>query len=213
MKEKIEVERVKKSAVLGLLLAVVALFEMTACGPTPNSGGGTGTGTATPGAAPTPTPVDVACPAMIPDQPTNLCPRLKNMTLACGGNGLLHTSITGGSGSPIILGAKLDDGSVFSAVLVIVNCQDGPRESITFGVTYTGQVRVSETPGQPPCISQSKAVYSQFQFGNPVYAGFEGLAKGKLHETLDERAIMAFADSLGLPSVTTPRCGNWREMP
>ena len=71
----------------------------------------------------------------------------------------------------------------------MVNCQDGPREGVTFGVTYTGQVSIP-TSG-PPCISQSKAVYSQFQFGDPVYAGFEGLAKNQMHQTLDDRSISA----------------------
>lgn len=191
-----------------LLLAALALFQFVACG----GPGGNSSTTPTP-ASPTATPVnaDVACPTMIPDQPTNLCPRLKNITLSCGGNGMLHTSFTGGSGEPFILGAKLDDGSVFSAVLVVINCQDGPREAITFGVTYTGQVRVPETG--PVCISQSKAVYSQFQFGNPGYAGLEGLAKGKMHETLDERSLTAFAARLGLVASTPARCSPWREMP
>jgi hypothetical protein len=153
---------------------------------------------------------DVACPS-IPDQATNICPRLKNATLTCGGNGMLHTSVGGGSGSPILLGAKLDDGSVLSAVLVVVNCQDGPREGVTFGVTYTGQV--SQPTSGPPCISQSKAVYSQFQFGNPLYAGFEGLAKDKLHRTLDDEAMVAFTTRLGIAQGSTSRCSFWRDMP
>lgn len=211
MKTKVKNQKVKRlTLTVRLFLAAVVMFQMTACGGPPPEDPNNN---ATPTAAPTATPLDVACPTMIPDQPTNLCPRLKNITLACGGNGMLHTSVSGGSGAPILLGAKLDDGSVFSAVVVVVNCQDGPREGVTFGVTYTGQVRISETAGQSPCISQSKAVYSQFQFGNPGYAGFEGLAKDKLHQTLDERAIMAFAERLGLPSPTPPRCDNWRVMP
>jgi hypothetical protein len=148
---------------------------------------------------------------MIPDQSTSICPRLKNISLSCGGNGMLHTSVGGGSGSPIIVGAKLDDGSILSAVLVVVNCQDGPREGVTLGVTYTGQV---STPSSgPPCISQSKAVFSQFQFGDPLYAGFENLAKDQMHQTLDDAAIGSFASTLGLGAPARSRCGSWREMP
>jgi hypothetical protein len=148
---------------------------------------------------------------MIPDQATNVCPRLKNITLSCGGNGMLHTSVGGGSGSPIVLGVALDAGSVLSAVLVLVNCQDGPREGVTLGVTYTGEASIP--PSGPPCIRQSKAVYSQFQFGNPIYAGFEGIAKDKMHQTLDEQAITNFAATLGLAVPSTPRCSVWRQMP
>ncbi len=155
--------------------------------------------------------MDRACPSMIPDQATNVCPRLKNITLSCGGNGMLHTSVGGGSGSPIVLGVALDAGSVLSAVLVLVNCQDGPREGVTFGVTYTGEASIP--PSGPPCVRQSKAVYSQFQFGNPIYAGFEGIAKDKMHQTLDEQAITNFAATLGLAVPSTPRCSVWRQMP
>jgi len=154
---------------------------------------------------------DRACPSMIPDQATNVCPRLKNITLTCGGNGMLHTSLGGGSGSPILLGVKLDDGSVLSAVLVIANCQDGPREGVTLGVTYTGEV--STPPMGPPCLRQSKVVFSQFQFGNPIYAGFEGLAKDKMHQTLDDEAIKTFASTLSLAAPAVSRCSIWRPMP
>jgi hypothetical protein len=147
---------------------------------------------------------------MIPDQATNICPRLKNITLSCGGNGMLHTSLGGGSGSPFVLGAKLDDESKLSAVLVVINCQDGPREGVTLGVTYTGQV--SMPSNAPPCISRSKAVFSQFQFGNPGYAGFERLAKDKIHQTLDDQAITNFASGLGLPAPAMSRCSFWQEM-
>ncbi len=148
-----------------------------------------------------------ACPTTIPDQPTNQCSRLKNLYLTCGGDGMLHSSVSGGSGSAITLGASLDEGSVLSAVLAVANCQGGPRE----GVTYSGQ---ASTPAfGPPCISQSKTVYSQFRFGNPLYAGFEGLAKGKLHETLDEQALSAFVDQVGLAKPATPRCSFWRQFP
>jgi hypothetical protein len=188
------------------LLAAAALLQIVAC-----------TGHIVP---PTPTKppvvannIDRACPAMIPDQNTSICPRLKNITLSCGGNGMLHTSVNGGSGKPILLGAKLDDGSVLSAVLVVFNCQDGPREGVTFGVSYTGQVRIPSNANAPPCISQSKAVYSQFQFGNPLYAVFEGLAKDKLHQTFDEQAINNFANTFGLAMPPMPRCSSWREMP
>jgi hypothetical protein len=168
-------------------------------------------------AAPAPTPTtsgintDRPCPANIPDQPTSVCPRLKNIAVTCGGNGMLHTSVGGGSGSPILLGAKLDDGSTLSAVLVVVNCQDGPREGVTLGVTYTGEV--SMPPNAPPCLRQSKAVYSQFQFGDPLYAVFEGLAKEKLHQTLDDEAIKNFSSSLGLAVPAMSRCSIWRQMP
>jgi len=155
---------------------------------------------------PTPT-LTLTCPTTITDQPTNQCSRLKNMSLACGGNGMLHCSVSGGSGSAIALGASLDDRSELSAVLVVANCQDGPRE----GVTYTG--RASTPAFGPPCISQSKNVYSQFRFGNPLYAGFEGLAKGKLHETLDEQALSAFVDQVGLAKPATPSCSFWRQLP
>ena len=187
------------------LLVAAALSQIIAC-----------TGSIqTPTTTPTP-PIaavntDRACPTMIPDQPTNICPRLKNITLSCGGNGMLHTSVGGGSGSPIILGAKLDDGSVLSAVLVVANCQDGPREGITLGVTYTGEV--STPPNAPPCLRQSKAVFSQFQFGNPIYAGFEGLAKEKMHQTLDDEAIKNFASTLGIAAPAMSRCSIWRQMP
>ena len=79
-----------------------------------------------------------------------------------------------------MLGVKLDTGSVLSAVIVVFNCQDGPREGVTFGVNYTGQV--SMPPTAPPCISQSKADYSQFQFGDPAYAGFTDLAETNCFE-------------------------------
>src|SRR5450631_4474595 len=168
--------------------------------------------------SPTPTPppivpanIDHACPTGISDQATNICPRLKNITLSCGGNGMLHTSVGGGSGSPFVLGAKFDDGSMLSAVLVVVNCSDGPREGVTFGVTYTGQVSMPETG--PPCINQSKADYSQFQFGDPLYAAFEGLAKDQLHQTLDDQALKSFASTLGLPAPAMSRCSFWRQMP
>jgi hypothetical protein len=188
-----------------LLLVAAAVFPIVAC-----------TGNIQP-PTPPPTPpltgvnTDRACPTMIPDQATTICPRLKNITLSCGGNGKLHTSVGGGSGSPIVLGAKLDDGSVLSAVLVVVNCQDGPREGVTLGVTYTGEV--SMPPNAPPCIRQSKAVYSQFQFGDPLYAVFEGLAKDKLHQTLDDQAITNFASTLGIPGPAMSRCSVWRQMP
>jgi hypothetical protein len=187
-----------------LLLAAAALSQTVAC-----------TGHIQ---TPTPTPSPVAtvsedrpCPAMIPDQAATICPRLKNIALSCGGNGMLHTSVGGGSGSPIRVGAKLDDGSVLSAVLVAVNCQDGPREGITLGVTYTGEV--STPPNAPPCIRQSKTDYSQFQFGNPIYAGFEGLAKGQMDQTLDDEAIKSFASTLGLAAPAMSRCSLWRRMP
>lgn len=154
---------------------------------------------------------DVRCPDKIPDQPPTMCPRLKNMALGCGGNGMLHTSIGGGSGKPIILGAKLDTGSVFSAVLVVTNCQDGPREAVTFGVTYTGQLATPDNG--PPCIARSKAVYSQFQFGDPFFGVFEGLARDKMHQALDDQAITSFTSALGLTAPATPRCALWREMP
>lgn len=163
------------------------------------------------GPPPVATDQDVACPTMIPDQASNTCPRLKNATLSCGGNGMLHTSLGGGSGSPILVGARLDDGSVLSAVLVFVNCQDGPREGVTFGVTYTGEV--ATPPTAPPCIRQSKAAFSQFRFGNPIYAGFEGLAKDKVHQALDDEAIKAFAGRLGLAVPAISRCSIWRQMP
>jgi hypothetical protein len=187
------------------LIVAAGLSQIVACtgstqGPTP---------------APTPTTAGVnadrPCPTNIPDQPTNICPRLKNITVSCGGNGMLHTSVGGGSGSPILLGAKLDDGSVLSAVLVVVNCQDGPREGVTLGVTYTGEV--SMPPNAPPCLRQSKAVFSQFQFGNPLNAVFEGLAKEKLHQTLDDEAIKNFSSALGLTAPTMSRCSIWRQMP
>lgn len=76
---------------------------------------------------------------------------------------------------------------------------------------YTSEVVVP--PTTPPCIRQSKAVYSQFQFGDPIYAAFEGLAKDKMHQTFDNQAVKAFADNLGLAQPTTARCGSWREMP
>ena len=186
-----------------LLLAAAVLFQIVAC-----------TGYIKSPTQPTPVaPInkDYACPTMIPDQTTNICPRLKNITLSCGGNGMVHGSIGGGSGKPILLGAKLDDGSVLSAVLVLFNCQDGPREGVTFGVTYTGQV--SMPPTAPPCISQSKAVYSQFQFGDPLYAGFEGLAKDKMHQTLDDQAITNWTSGLGIAAPAMSRCSLWREMP
>lgn len=188
---------------LGLLMAA-ALFQNVAC-----------TGYIVP---PSPPPLggtkrDLPCPTMIPDQDTSMCPRLKNITLTCGGDGMLHTSVSGsGNNDPILLRARLDDGSMFSAVFVVFNCQDGPREGVTFGVTYTGQV--SQRPTDPaPCISQSKVFYSQFQFGNPVNAVFEDLAKGEMHKQLDQSAINGFADSLGLARPTMPRCSFWRQMP
>jgi hypothetical protein len=189
-----------------LLLVAAALLQTVACTGTIN--------TPQPVTPPPPAavaPGDVACPANIPDQATNICPRLKNITLSCGGNGMLHTSHTGGSGSPFVLGAKFDDGSMLSAVLVVVNCSDGPREGVTFGVTYTGQVSMPETG--PPCINQSKADYSQFQFGDPLYAAFEGLAKDQLHQTLDDQALKSFASTLGLPAPAMSRCSFWRQMP
>ena len=188
-----------------VLLATAALFQLDACtgniqSPTPAT---------TPVA--TSNNMDNPCPAMIKDQATSICPRLKNITLSCGGNGMLHTNFSGGSGNPFILGAKLDDGSVLSAVLVVINCQDGPREGVTFGVTYTGEV--SMPPSAPPCVRQSKAVYSQFQFGDPAFAVFEGLAKGQLHQTFDDQALASFASKLGLTAPATSRCGVWRQMP
>ena len=185
------------------LLVAAALFLSVAC-----------TGTIQ---SPTPTPTSTAtanpdspCPT-IPDQPTTNCPRLMNATLSCGGNGMLHTSVGGGSGSPIQIIAKLDDGSVFSAVLVFVNCQDGPREGVTFGVTYTGEV--TTPPTGPSCIRQSKAVFSQFVFGNPLMAPFEGLAKEKLHQALDDEALKEFTKKLSLQASATSRCSIWRQMP
>ncbi len=187
-----------------LLLVTAALFQTVACTGNIQS--------PTPVTPPVPSAnIDDACPTMIPDQATNVCPRLKNIMLGCGGNGKLHTSVGGGSGSPFVLGAKLDTGSMLSAVLVVINCQDGPREGVTFGVNYTGQV--SMPPTAPPCISQSKAVYSQFQFGDPLYAVFEDLAKDKLHRTLDDQAITNLASKLGVTAPATSRCSFWREMP
>ena len=187
------------------LLAAAIVWQMVACQgtiipPTPVSPGGTPALNS-----------DMPCPTSIPDQPTTQCPRLKNITITCGGNGTVHTGFSGGSGQPFILGAKFDDGSVISAVFVVVNCQDGPREGITFGVTYTGQVSTPETGS--PCISQSKAVYSQFQFGNPLYAGLEGVAKDQMHQALDDRALASFAAQFGLATPAMSRCGGWREMP
>jgi hypothetical protein len=188
-----------------LLLVAAALFQTVACT------GYINTPPPVTPAPPTITNADVPCPANIADQATNICPRLKNITLSCGGNGKVHFSLTGGSGSPFVIGIKFDEGSVFSAVLVIVNCQDGPHEGVTFGVTYTGQVSMPTTG--PPCISQSKAVYSQFLFGDPLYAVFEGLAKDQMHQTLDDQAIGNFASSLSLPAPATSRCSFWRQMP
>ena len=189
------------------LLAAAALFQIVAC-----------TGNIVPPNSATPTPAtapfataDRPCPTAIPDQDPSLCPRLKNITLSCGGNGMLHTSVTGGSGKRFVLGAKLDDGSVLSAVLVVINCQDGPREGVTFGVTYSGEV--STPPTGPPCIIASKAVYSQFQFGNPLNACLEGVAKEKMHQTLDDEAIKAFATTLGMATPAMSRCSIWRPMP
>jgi hypothetical protein len=188
-----------------LLFVAAALFQTVAC---------TGTITTPPPVTPPPPSIastDVACPTNIPDQATNICPRLKNITLSCGGNGMMHTSHTGGSGSPFVVGVKFDDGSMLSAVLVIANCSDGPREGVTFGVTYTGQVSIPETG--PVCINQSKAIYSQFQFGDPLYAGFEGMAKDQFHQTLDDQALKAFVTSVGLTAATPSRCSFWRTMP
>jgi hypothetical protein len=191
----------------GLLIVAAGLLQIIACttgyiqSPTPPS-------------PPAPTiNTDSACPTMIPDQATNICPRLKNITLSCGGNGMLHTSVGGGSGSPILFGAKLDDGSVFSAVLVtqLALCQDGPREGATLGVTYTGQLSTPSTG--PPCISQSKAVYSQFVFGDSHFAIFEALAKDKLFQALDDQVITSFAKAGNIPVPAMSRCSLWHVMP
>jgi hypothetical protein len=190
----------------GLLIVAVVLFQIVACtgyiqSPTP----------------PTPPPPtinsDLACPTMIPDQATNICPRLKNITLTCGGNGMLHTSVGGGSGKPFLLGVKLDNGSVLSAVLVtqLALCQDGPREGVTLGVTYTGQVSIP--PTGPPCISTSKAVYPQFDFGDPHFDIFKDLAQDTMHQTLDDQAITSFASAFGLAAPAMSRCSFWHEMP
>lgn len=183
-----------------LLLVATALLQTVAC---------TGYINTPQPTTPAPPPLgDQACPVNIPDQDTTKCPRLKNIMLTCAGNGKIHLSLGGGgTAGPLIVGAKLDDGSNLSAVLVVVNCSDGPREGVTFGVTYTGQV--STPPTGPACISQSKAVYSQFQFGDPLYAGFEGMAKDQFHQVLDQQAINAFSTTA--PAV--PRCSFWREMP
>ncbi len=152
-----------------------------------------------------------ACPTAIADQPPQKCPRLKNITLSCGGDGVLHTELGGGSGKPLVVNAKLDNGSVFSAVLVIFNCQDGPREAITFGLTYSALLA---TPGTgPACIGKSKVVYSQFDFGDPHFAVFQGLAQDQLHRELDERALDAFASQLGLARASAARCELWKPMP
>lgn len=197
-----------QSTKIRTLLAAVVLFQIVACtgnivSPTPSP---------SPGSSP-PSLVasDNPCPTGIPDQDTSKCPRLKNITLSCGGNGMLHTTVTGGSGSPFVIGATLDDGSVLSFVLVVFNCQDGPRESITLGVTYSGQVAMS--PTAPPCISQSKADYSQFQFGDPHFSTFESYAKDQMHRTLDDESIKRFAQRLGLTVPATSRCSFWRQMP
>jgi len=188
-----------------LLIVAAALLQTAAC---------TGYINTPPPVTPPPVavaPGDLPCPANIPDQATTICPRLKNITVSCGGNGMLHTSHTGGSGSPFMLGAKFDDESTLSAVLVVINCSDGPREGVTFGVTYTGQVSTPETG--PACINQSKADYSEFKFGDPLYAIFEGLAKDQLHQTLDDQALAGFDTALGLPVPATSRCSFWRQMP
>ena len=153
-----------------LLLVTAALFQTIAC-----------TGyiqSPTPVTPPVPsTNIDSACPTMIPDQATNICPRLKNITLSCGGNGKLHASVVGGSGSPIVLGAKLDDGSVLSAVLVVFNCQDGPREAVTFGVNYTGQVSIPTTA--PPLHFAVQGPLFAVSVRKPALCGFRGPRKGQ----------------------------------
>jgi len=196
------------SSLVRPLAAAVVLIQIVACtgniqSPTPS----------TPS-----TPVvmganrDVACPMNIPDQATNICPRLKNITVACGGNGMMHTSFDLATDrKPALIRVTLDEGTVLSAVLVVFNCQDGPREGVTLGVVYTGQV--AQRDQQPPCISQSKAVYSQFVFGDPAFAPFEGFAKEQLHKTFDEEAINTYTSQLGLPRPVSPRCDIWRTMP
>ena len=163
---------------------------------------------------------DIDCPT-IPDQPTNMCPRLKNFTLNCGGNGKVHWGIGGGGASgPPVIGLKLDDQSKLSAVVVVVNCQDGPREGITFGVTYTGLV--ATPPTASPCISKSKVVFSQFQFTGQLgvvdtlldpRGVAQILVKDKLHQTFDDQAIMHFTSSFGITPPAVSRCNLWRELP
>lgn len=90
---------------------------------------------------------------------------------------------------------------------------NGTDIDFTFGLVYTGDQGTETVNGATsPCITQSKVVYSSFNFdlvGNFIH---EGAMKDRMHTTLDTQVI----NQLFVPSGGTPlagRCMRWRQMP
>jgi hypothetical protein len=109
------------------------------------------------------------------------------------------------------------NGSRFQGSLVTPDpgcwISDGTDADFTFGVVYTGDQGVETADGSmSPCIVQSKAVYSSFNFDLGLMAPHEGFVKARLHELFDREVINQIYVSPGSPPLKG-RCERWREMP
>lgn len=159
-----------------------------------------------------------ACPAIPSTIGTCAGGRLLRASLTCGGDGLMRvaTSTIPGGGTRFII--QLQNDTVFRGEVITPDpgcwIQGGAVMSVFFGATYTGD-QGTEPVGDGttrPCIVQSKVVYSQFRFGDPIFSPWEGTLKGELHLAIDRAAINQIFVAAGAPPLPG-RCARWRQMP
>ena len=173
-------------------------------------------------ATPSPTSsLALDCPPLGPTIPRQGCPgvRLENITFTCAGTGRIPYSITTAPGGAQRYTATLADGSVITTKATPVDgrCFDGIPVNIgvTLGVVYTGDQGVETAGGSTgsPCITQSKADFTQFVTNDPLlnHPGVQQAVKDLIHGQLDNKLI----EGLFRPvSATNPaRCARWRPMP
>jgi hypothetical protein len=148
--------------------------------------------------------------------------RVVRAALSCGGpEGTLFWTLGNSRPDAPDFGAPQIDvqfmtGSRFQGSLIIGDpacvTNDGTDIDFTFGGVYTGYISRPAGSGIT-CISQSKMVFSSFNFdlvGNFVH---EGKMKATFHKAMDEEVMKALpADLFENPS-PAGRCPQWRQLP
>jgi len=177
-----------------------------------------------PGPAVTPTPsstLALNCPTLGPTIPRQGCPgvRLENVTFTCAASGNIPYSITTAAGGAQRYTATLADGSVITATGIPIDgrCFDGipVKVGVTLGLVYTADQGVENAGPSTglPCVTQSKANFTQFITNDPLLnlPGVQQAVKDLIHGQLDTKLIEALFRPTSAASPA--RCARWRQMP
>jgi hypothetical protein len=159
-----------------------------------------------------------ACPAIPSTIGTCAAGRLLRASLTCGGDGLMQVALSPTPGGGTRFNIQFKNDTTFRGTVITPDpgcwIQDGAVMTVFFGATYTGDQGTETAPDGTtrPCIVQSKVVYSQFRFGDPIFSPWEESVKNELHLSFDRAAINQIFVTAGGPALPG-RCARWRQMP